>query len=381
MASCLCLCVDSPIFYYILLGCGGFYLGVVTNGKLKRNIDHPIQKKNLLLLEIYTLGVFSLYILANIILYKDASIPLFSENATENKIAIFSSGSGWIRRIFFFSSFIPIGLLLLGILSIKRKKQIFYGGLLLMYMLFSILLGSKSGFLGIFYIIWLFYTQENLWGERNMAIRRFIKSKIKYLLLGSVAIFSFIVFKENEASPEHLLFSIGFRLMEFGDVMLYYKIPFIREYFDSYNFLDFIKSELNGILGILRITPYKEPLGFIMSKVYSGDKASAIITGPNTVFLVRGHIFFGYVGGILYCFVAGWLFSYLRKKILMMRIDNIFFYAVSVFIFFNLEGLLREFHQYLSVLFDFGIYTISIFLISLLINDYILQIRKSRLVN
>ena len=94
-----------------------------------------------------------------------------------------------------------------------------------------------------------------------------------------------------------------------------------------------------------------------MSDAYNGSSVSDVITGPNTVFLVRGHIFFGYIGGIVYCYLMGWLFSFLRKRILSYKITNIFVYAVLVFIFFNLDGLLREFNQYFSVFFDFFIYT------------------------
>ena len=369
MSSCLSLSMDSSFYWYCLFACLAFYLGVVTNGRIKRNTTSPIKLNNFILLELFTLGVFLLYFIANIILYKDSNIPLFSDDATSNKIAIFGSGTGWIRRIFFFSSYIPIGLSLLCILTESRIKRIIYSIFLMLFLMLSILLGSKSGFLGVFFIIWIFYTQKNLWRGKNLYFKIFIKEKIKYLLLGSISIFVFIVYSENLENPSFFWISLGFRLMEFGDVMLYYKLQEVRDAFTQFNFLDFIKTEFNGILGILRIVEYQQPLGYQMAKAYNGGIESDIITGPNTVFLVRGHIFFGYLGGIIYSFFMGWLFSLLRLKILTYKITNIFIYSILIFVFFNLDGLLREFSQIFSVFFDFLIYTFPILIISLSFNS------------
>lgn len=379
MASCLALSKDSTFFYYILLACGGFYFGVVNAGKIKRNVTSPVVKTDFMLLEFFSIGVFLLYLTANIILYKDAPIPLFSNNATQGKIAIFGAGSGWIRRVIFFSSFIPIGLSLLIILTLSKVKRALYIIMLLTFIFISVLLGSKSGFLGIFYIIWLLYTQDNLWNKQNIRIRRFIKKNIKYLLIGSIFIFLMIVYNENRENLEFLVFSLGFRLMEFGDVMLYYKIPTVRQHFIGYNFLDFLSNEFNGILGMLRVATYKEPLGYLMQKFYNGGNGGDVITGPNTVFLVRGHIFFGYLGGIVYCFFIGYLFALIRKKVLQYKISNVFVYAVLLFLFFNLDGFLREFSQYFSVMFDFIIYTGALFLASLILKDYFLKLRKTQI--
>ena len=366
MASCLSLSMDSSFYWYCLFACSAFYLGVVTNGRIKRNTITPIEVNNFRLLELFTIGVFLLYFTANVILYKDASIPLFSDDATTNKIAIFGAGTGWIRRIFFFSNYLPIGLSLMCILTKSRIKRSIYLILMILFMIISILLGSKSGFLGIFYIIWFFYTQTNLWRGHNIDFKVFIEGKIKYVLIGSILIFVFIVYGENVENPNFFWISLGFRLMEFGDVMLYYKLQIIRDSFSQYNLIDFLKSEFNGILGLLRIVDYQQPLGFLMSKVYNGDSGNDVITGPNTVFLVRGHLFFGYVGGILYSYYAGWSFSIIRLKILNYKVKNIFVYSILIFILFNLDGFLREFSQSFSVFFDFIIFTFPIFIVSLL---------------
>ena len=371
MASCLALSMDSDFFWYCLLACASFYIGVFINGRIKRNTTSPIEFKDFILLEIFTIGIFFLYLLANLFLYKDANIPLFSDDPTKSKIEVFGAGSGWIRRIFFFSNFISIGFILMCLLTKSKIKRYIYFSFLISFMALSILLGSKSGFLSIFYILWLFYTQTNLWGVNNIALRKFIKQKIKYVFVISILIFVIIVYRENIENPSFFWVSLGFRLMEFGDVVLYYKLPSVSDAFTKYNINDFIKNEFNGILGLLRIVEYQKPLGFLMAQEYNIGLDTEVITGPNTVFLVRGHIFFGKIGGILYSFLAGWLFSYLRLKILNYKIKNIFIYSFSIFIFFNLDGFLREFSQTLSVFFDFIIFTFPIFIISLIIYSYI----------
>lgn len=374
MSSALCLSLDSSIFGYVLFSIFTFYLGFVINGVPKRNLDSTIKPVNVASLEVFTLLFFCLYIIANVMLYSTSDIPLFSDNATESKISVFTSGTGWIRRIMFFSSFLPIALM---ILVVFTKKKLFYGSLMLFYMFISILLGSKSGFMGIFLIFWFFYTQKNIWNEGNMQIKNFLKSKMKYLVLGSLLIVVFIVAKEGGKSDEGpIIYSLGFRAMEFGDVMLYYKIDNVRHFFDNYNFINFIGDELNGITGMLKLDTYRDPLGYVMAKTYLGNRVSETVTGPNGLFFVRGHIYFGYIGGLIYCFIMGYLYSLIRKKILGMYVNDLFVYAICIFIFFNLDGALREFSQFISTLFSFFVFTGAFFIISQSYSESLKRKRK-----
>lgn len=368
MSSSLCLTVDSSFFFYVLLAILFFFFGFRIIGVPKRNftkIDAFIDTK---LLEIFTILFFILYAVVSIIMFKASGIPLFADNPTESKISMFVEGTGWIRRIIFLSGFLPICISLLLIVS---KKKIFYAFMFFLYLLISVMHGSKGGLIGSIAIFWYLYQQNNLWSDSTMHVKNFIRSKIKYFLVITVLLFLSIVIKESEIEGQDPIFSIGFRLMEFGDVMLYYKTQVVRDYFVNLNFVDFILYEFNGILGMLRLTPYYEPLGYQMVKAFWNTSSlfDDVVLGPNTVFFVKGHVFFGYIGGIVYSFLMGVLSAYFRKKIIEIKIKNIFMYAIAVYVFFQIPGFLKEFSQSVSTTFDFVFYLGPIILFSLILKE------------
>ena len=368
MSSSLCLTVDSSFFFYVLLAVLFFFFGFRLIGVPKRNftkIDAFIDTK---LLEIFTILFFILYIVVSVIMFKASGIPLLADNPTEAKISMFVEGTGWIRRIIFLSGFLPICISLLLIVS---KKKIFYSFIFFLYLLISVMHGSKGGLIGTIAIFWYLYQQNNLWSDSTMYVKTFIRSKIKYFLVLTVMLFISIVLKESEIEGQDPIFSIGFRLMEFGDVMLYYKTQVVRDYFVNFNFVDFILYEFNGILGMLRLTPYYEPLGYQMVKAFWNTSSlfDDVVLGPNTVFFVKGHVFFGYIGGIVYSFLMGVLSAHFRKKIIEIKIKNIFMYAIAVYVFFQIPGFLKEFSQSVSTTFDFVFYLGPIILLSLILKE------------
>lgn len=370
MASSLSLSTDSTFFFYVALSISAFILGF-RFVKLPVRNDTKIEKfVDLQLLETFTIIFFILYLILSIYFLKLTGIPLLSDNPTEAKISRFVEGTGWIRRIFFLSNFLLICICLLIIVS---KKKILFSIMFVAYFLFSILQGSKAGALGIIAVFWYLYKQDNIWSDSFIYIKKLIKSKLKYFLLATVLLFISIVIKEAEIENEggNPIFSIGFRLMEFGDVMLYYKMQIVRDSFEHFNFIDFILYEFNSIFGMLRLTDYYLPMGYLMVKAYwSTDTLfDDVVLGPNTVFFVRGHIFFGYIGGIIYSLIMGYLTAYLRKKIIEIKITNIFTYALAVYMFFQIPGFLKEFNQAVGSTFDFVFYLSPIFFLSLVIKE------------
>lgn len=370
MASSLSLSVDSSFFFYVLFSILAFLIGFRIVGLPKRNVTQINQLVDLQLLEIFTILFFIFYAILSIYFLKLSGIPLFSDNPTEAKISRFVEGTGWMRRVFFLSNFLLICICLLIIVS---KKKILFFIMFVVYFLLSILQGSKSGALGIVAVFWYLYQQDNLWSNSIIYIKKIIKSKIKYVLIITLFLFLSIVIKEAEIESEgaNPIFSIAFRLMEFGDVMLYYKTQIVRDSFADFNFIDYILYEFNSILGMLRLADYYEPMGYQMVKAYwsSFSLFDDVVLGPNTVFFVRGHIFFGYIGGIIYSFIMGVLTAYFRKKIIEVKITNIFQYSLAVYIFFLIPAFLKEFNQAVGNLFDFMFYLGPVFLLSLVIKE------------
>jgi oligosaccharide repeat unit polymerase len=370
MASSLSLSTDSYFFFYVFFSILAFTIGFRLI-KLPVRSDIKIEKLiDLQLLEIFTILFFILYVVLNLYFLKLSGVPLFSDNPTEAKISRFVEGTGWMRRVFFLSNFLLICICLLLIVS---KKRFLFFVMFVTYFLLSILQGSKSGALGIVAVFWYLYQQNNIWSDSVIYIKRLIKSKIKYFLIVTAVLFLSIVIKEAEIEEEggNPLFAIGFRLMEFGDVMIYYKTQIVRDSFANFNFIDYFLYEFNSIFGMLRLTDYYEPMGYQMVKTYWSTSSlfDDVVLGPNTVFFVRGHIFFGYIGGIIYSFLIGILTAYFRKKIIEIRITSIFRYALAVYGFFLIPAFLKEFNQAIGTMFDFVFYLGPIFFLSLIIKE------------
>jgi hypothetical protein len=65
----------------------------------------------------------------------------------------------------------------------------------------------------------------------------------------------------------------------------------------------------------------------------------------------------------------GVLTAYFRKKIIEVKITNIFQYSLAVYIFFLIPAFLKEFNQAVGNLFDFMFYLGPVFLLSLVIKE------------
>lgn len=359
LAASLSFSIDSPFFLYVLFAAFSFYCGMISISTKVKRCQEVGELIDVSLLKYYSIIFFIIYVFANIYLYKDTQIPLFADNPTEEKVASFSEGSGWLRRIIFVSSILPICFSLLILFSEKKKKYIF---MLFAYIGISVLMGAKSSFLHIVFVLSFLYTQNSFKNKSNAMFYTIVKRYTWLAFLLGFAIFTFIVLKEADTEGGNFFYSIGFRLMAAGDVMLYYKFDWIRNSF-NYNWGDFIPDEVNGITGMLRIAQYKDPIGYVMVKEYLGRELSTVL-GPNAPFFIKGHIYFGYVGGIIYCFIIGLVYAWYRKKIFMMRPRNIFLYTFSLNIFFLLINFLKESGMFISRLFDLCIISIPIILIS-----------------
>jgi oligosaccharide repeat unit polymerase len=375
MSSSLSMSFESSFFTYVLISISSFIFGFKLIGLPKRNIAIIENVVDTRLLEIFTILFFILYFIITVYMLKDTGIPLLSENPTESKTSMFTEGTGWIRRITFLSPLLTICICLSLIVS-KRKS--FFVIIFIIYVFLSMLGGSKSGLIWIIAVFWYIYQQENLWSDSVLHIKKLIKSKVKYFVVVTLVLFVFIAIKESEIEGADPIYSIGFRLMEFGDVMLYYGKEEVRNFFSHLNFVDFVLYEVNGVFGMLRLTNYYEPLGYQMVKAYWNTDSlfNDVVLGPNTVFFVRGHIFFGYIGGVVYSFLIGVFAAYVRKRIIEMKVRNIFIYALAVYFFFQIPGFLREFSQSVSSLFDFCFYLGPIIILSLMIKEVLFKKKK-----
>lgn len=362
-SSLLALSYDKALFPYMLFSVLSFWSGMylVNHNKITRNFN-PIKTCGIEILKVFTCLVFILYTWACLITFIKGGIPLFSSNPSEAKLAVFE-GIGIVRRLTFLGGILPINLAILLFSSPKNKGYIIMLGI---YCLIKLLLGAKSSIVGLIFPIFYFMTQKNLI-KINFNLKKY-KKNLVYIGLVAVLLFVVIVSKESAGEGESLIYSIGFRLMEFGDVMLLYSYDYVQDAFprSEYSFWTFFSEEFSGILGMLRLADYKEPLGYIMVKAVMGKELD-VMTGPNTPAPIRGHIYFGFLGGIMYSFIVGYIFAKIRKYFFTYKINNLFHYSVIGFIFFNLMTLVRDSPAFFSLLFDYVFYTFPLYILTLLI--------------
>lgn len=364
-SSLIALSYYTNLFSYLVCSILAFWMGmyVINGNRVTRNFE-PARISNLLTLKVFTEIVFGVYILACLYIFKKSGIPLLSDNPTESKIAVFE-GVGIIRRITMIGGLLPINLTLLIFASTNKKRYIL---LLVIYSFVKLLLGSKSSVIGLVFPLLYFITQKNL-SPKAIPFSQY--RKYLYAIFAvSIAIFVVIVSKEAELEGSSLIFSMGFRLMEFGDVMLFYQDDSVQAVFAGYDFMRFIPDELNNILGMFRLAPYNDPLGFVMAQEAAGKFLDTIV-GPNIPLPIKGHIYGGVFGGIAYSFIIGIVFAKIRKFFFTMQIRDIFFYSIIAFVFFNLMGIIRQSEAFISLIFDYFFYTFPILFVSqLLIRFY-----------
>lgn len=362
-SSLLALSYGKTLFPYMLLSVLSFWSGMylVNHKKITRNFD-PIKPCGVEFLKVFTYLVFILYTGACIITFIKGGIPLFSSNPSEAKLSVFE-GIGIIRRLTFLGGILPVNLAIL-LFSSKNKNR--YVVLLGIYCFVKLLLGAKSSIIGLIFPMFYFMTQKNII-KIKFNFKAYKKNLI-YIGIVSILLFVGIVSKEAAGEGESLIISIGFRLMEFGDVMLLYSSDVVQDAFPSsiYNFWTYFTEDFSGILGMLRLVDYREPLGYIMVKAMMGRELD-VMTGPNTPAPIRGHIYFGFWGGILYSFIIGYVFARIRKWFFTYKINNLFYYSIIGFIFFNLMTLVRDSPAFFSLLFDYTFYTFPLYILTLLV--------------
>lgn len=347
-ASLWALSLRTNLCVYIILSIVSLWLGmyVASPTRIKRNFS-SIKINDEYTFKLYTYLLFTIYIFISLYIFSRSGIPIFSSSPTEEKVAIWK-GVGYLRRIKFISPVILINLIILLQIS---KHQVKYWLLIIMFCIIQILYGAKSGLLIFIFIFYYLMTQKNLFLHTNLSLKK-IKKIIIVSLFISIPVLISIVQKEAEIEGQKWVYSLLFRLMEFGDVMLYYGDTDIQTFFrNNYHWSNFLGDELNGILGMLRITPYSQPLGYIMACEWRGYE-NDIILGPNCISIIKGHIYFGVIGGLVYSFICGYIFAKIRKYYFSISIKNLYTYSFFTFIFFTLPTFYRESGMFYSQIFD-----------------------------
>ncbi len=247
-------------------------------------------------------------IAGNLFLIKEKGIALFSDNPSEAKVNNFTEGTGLgiVRRMN--SSLIYITALILIFLFVY-KKQLRYAFLAFILIVFEGLSGSKSALLFFVFLSSFFFYFKDL--NKDSAVKKIRVGS--YVILIVAAVLSIVIIISSGAgSLNNAVLGLGTRFLFYGDAMLYYYNPSSMHYFSDNNFISFLKDEFNSPLGLLRLAPYREPINFRLINYFYNNPGNETY-GPNVPFYIKGNIYFGFFGGLVYSFIIGSLVGVVRR--------------------------------------------------------------------
>ncbi len=313
----------------------------------------------------FTICGFFIVVLANLYLIYVQGIILFSDDPTKGKVSAFEGGGGIgaIRRINW-------GLLNLVSLSavfiyIKTKNRYFL--LMLLILIFiSVSGGSKSSLL-VYIALLAFLGQFKTINQSNTF--KFVnKVKIPLLIIGGLL--ALFIIGANTSGLNDSVLGLGIRFLYFGDILFYYYKPDAVTHFQQLGFLDFLKYEFNSLFGILRITEYLPPLSFEMVQYsFTNNQSRDVVTGPNLPFYVKGHIFFGRFGSLIYSFLVGAFIAFFRNQLFKKQFSYSV-YLLIIFVNLNVFSFAQDSALTFSVLLDTFIFSIvPIFMALILISN------------
>lgn len=327
ISSVFCLTVvyllyfTSNISFYLFMSYNltqfGFILGMFTfkhkiNINKKKNFIN--EKNNNSLVAFYFFS--SVYIISQCLIYKLKGIPLFMESRLET----FSSGggAGVLGRISDVSSIFSLYAFFLVIKMDKfRISEIPKYLILLLIFITFFLSGSKSSFLIVFSVFWCYILFTQIKGGDYLVYFRLIKKNMKWIILFSILISSFIIYLQsntNNASDYTLnpFLALCLRFVHSGDIFwyaypdnVYLKIPSNQ----------WIAALLHDTFGLLRIQDWSnlpEAIGITLKDIHH---PSDVLQGPNARHNVFGLIYYGFFGSIFFSYSLGVFLSFVRNKL------------------------------------------------------------------
>jgi oligosaccharide repeat unit polymerase len=310
----------------------------------------------------FTVFGFVVVLIANLYLFYLQGIILFSDDPTVGKVSAFEGGGGIgaVRRINW-------GLLNLVNLSavfiyVKTRNKLFLF-ILIALVLIAVSGGSKSSL--IVYVVLLAFLGLFKSINQTKIFRAIDKVKVPFIIAG-LALSIFIIGGSTAGLTDSIL-GLGIRFLYFGDILFYYYNSDAVAHFQQLGILDFFKYEFNSFLGILRITPYLAPLSFEMVQYsFTHNEVLEVVTGPNLPYYVKGHIFFGKYGALIYSFLLGLFIASIRNW-MFVRHSSYTKYLFLIFFNFSIFSFAQDSALMISVLFDTFIFSLIPIFLSLLL--------------
>lgn len=347
-----------------ILFTSGFLLYSKSIRNKNRIIDSNfyISENNLSALKIFCYIGFLIIIAGNMLFFFQKGIILFSDDPSMSKVTDFEGGMGFVKRINW--GLLPL-ISLISIFLLIYLKELKFILILLSLVLITISGGGKGTILIYLYIVSILGLFNNL--SKINYYKYLGKFKIPIGLVG--ILIAFYIFSTKSEDFEKTIIAAGIRFLYFGDIILYYYQSDSVKHFQQLGIIDFLSREFNSILGLLRLTEYTNPIGYEMVIYSLTSEQLNTITGPNAPFYVKGHIFFGAYGALIYSFFVGGFVGYIRKLLFSLNNQKKNYIHVLILIFLNVNifGFPQDSALFISIVFDTLLFSIIPIIISFII--------------
>lgn len=262
-------------------------------------LNHRISKQTIGLYIYFSI----IFILLQLFVYVKFGIPLF----LASRLSLFEGSGGWgiLGRILgTLNVIVFVGSCYVRLFYSNIRFLRFYSVFVVLFVLVTyILSGSKSTFIGLLNLYFLFlllYDQSKI-----KKIRKYELSLLLSIAIGALGI---IMIQNGAESPLVLLFD---RIVGSGDT-------FYQGYFPNNimqikgNAFTLLFADILGSYRIVDWASLPRPIGMqLYSLIYNVD----LDMGGNARHNFLGLICFGYLGSFLFSYIIGWLVSYIRNKL------------------------------------------------------------------
>ena len=347
---------DYLLFY--ILTQGAFFIGILFFRPIK--IRSICNKKNTDYNNILTIKYFYLFASISLIIlqsfiYFFKGIPLFMESRL-NIIGddILFKFYNRLKDIFY----IPV--ILLMYYFIFSKKYIFYKKYSIIVLLFiiisNILNGSKAALISLvlIYFVYALFSLKNSDSYSFNILKKHTKKVFLLSLLGAI-----VVVTLSEKTDNSLLF-ILYRIFISGD-SYFMTFPYSTiENFVSRDhwFINLFASPLS-LLGIIPTDMIPSPLGFDIMEYH--NKVN-LFKGPNPRHNILGYVYIGYYGSILFSFIIGVLYGFIRNKLFFLLPSNPIGLIIYGSFLFSIIQIEADFYNALASLINSFICMLFIFI-------------------
>ncbi|OEE51100.1 hypothetical protein [Vibrio splendidus] len=279
-----------------------------------------------------------IFIFSQLLVYYLKGIPLLMQF----RLGLFKSGDGFglFSRLIFASSIMSYTIAVFKVLYVdqSRNARYFDNFVIFFYLLVQVLSGSKASILlsGLLAFVPILYSHQF---ELDRSNEKKLLKRLLFLVLVSVpfGVFTIIVqnglFTESSTSYLDALTTLAIRFINSGDI---FYISWVNNNIELINSsaYDGLLAIFSDFLGMFRLVSREElptHLGLQVMWLLSGNFN---FDGPNLRHNVFGLFYWGLYGAVLYSFILGAIFGFIRNKLIFflpksisgLAIFSLFFY-------------------------------------------------------